>query len=112
MAVFKRVDDQQVYTLNVYDADAVEGTYKVGDVIGKNADTDEISKISSFADAKLAKDDGLEIYLIAQSDAVTYKTGTPYKTYDVEREVVVSTQQNDKSLLAAYRVDNIDNIQF
>lgn len=110
MAEFKRVDDQQVYTLEVYDADAIAGTYSVGSVISRNPQTKEIALVENAAAAKAAIDDGQLLYLIAQSDAVTYKTGTGYKYYDLEKDVEVSTSSDAPSLLAAYRVDNIDNI--
>lgn len=111
MAKFKRVDYQQVYSLSVFDADATEETYKVGSLIGHNAANNEIAPLDTMAAAKQAKDDGLEIYIIAQSDAVTYKEGTPYKTYKLDRSVVVSTQADDLSVIAAYRVDSLDNIE-
>lgn len=110
MAEFKRVDDQQVYTLEVYDADAVLGTHSVGSVISRNASTKEIAPVADAAAAKQAIDDGLQLYLIAQSDAVTNKTGTGYKYYDLDKDVEVSTDSGEPSLLAAYRIDNIDNI--
>ena len=112
MAKFKRVDYQQVYTLLVYDADATADTYSVGSVISYDSSSNEIAPLSTMAAAQTAKGSGLEIYIIAQSDAVTYKEGTPYKTYDLERSVVVSTQSDDLSIIAAYRVDSLDNIEF
>ena len=111
MAKFKRVDYQQVYTLDVYDADAAKNTYAVGTLISHNPANKEIAPLADMATAKQAKDDGLEIYIIAQSDAVTYKEGTPYKTYKLDRSVVVSTVAEDLSTIAAYRVDSLDNIE-
>lgn len=110
MAEFKRVDDQQVYTLEVYDADAVLGTYSVGSVVSRNPETKEIAPVANAAAAKAAIDDGQLLYLIAQSTAVTEKTGTGYKHYDTDKQVTVSTNQDAPSLLAAYRIDNVDNI--
>lgn len=110
MAEFKRVDDQQVYTLEVYDDDAVKGTHKVGSVISRDTSTKEIAPVADAAEAKVAIGNGLQLYLIAQSDAVTNKTGTDYKYYDLDKDVEVSTKSGEPSLLAAYRIDNIDNI--
>lgn len=112
MAKFKRVDGQQVYSLFVYDADATEETYEVGSVIGHNVANNEIAPLADAATAKAAKDDGQEIYIIAQSDAVTNKTGTAYKTYKLDRSVIVSTTAENLSTIAAYRVDNLDNIEW
>lgn len=112
MAKFNRVDYQQVYSFDAYDADAVSSTYKVGSVISRNKSTGEIAPIASAADAITALGNGLELYIIAQSDAVTYKTGTPYKSYALDDSVVVSTVSTSPSVIAGYRVDNIDNIEW
>lgn len=110
MAEFKRVDDQQVYTLEVFDADAASDTYSVGSVISRDSSTKEIAPVANAAAAKQAITAGLQLYVIAQSDAVTNKTGTGYKHYDLDKDVEVSTKSSEPSLLAAYRVENIDNI--
>ena len=110
MATFKRVDDQQVYSFTAYSADGEE--LFVGDVIDRNSATGEINKVASAADAMAAKVEGHELYLLAQSTAVTEKTGTAYKTYALDKKVVVSTDATDQSILAGYRIDNIDNINW
>ena len=110
MAEFKKIDNQQVYTLEVYDADANRETYSVGSVFSRNVSTKEIAPVAAAAAAKQAIDDGLQLYIVAQSDAVTNKTGTEYKNYNISKFVEVSTDSGAPSLLAAYRVDSIDNI--
>lgn len=110
MATFKRVDDQQVYSFTAYSEEELE--LFVGDVIDRNSSTSEINKIESAEDAMAAIVDGHELYLLAQSTAVTEKTGTPYKTYALDKKVVVSTDATDQSILAGYRIDNIDNINW
>ena len=111
MATFKRVDGQQVYSFTAYiDTDGDE--LFVGDVIDRNSATGEINKVASAADAMAAKVEGHELYLLAQSTAVTEKTGTAYKTYALDKSVVVSTDATDQSILAGYRIDNIDNINW
>jgi hypothetical protein len=110
MATFKRVDDQQVYSFTAYAGEELE--LFVGDVIDRNSSNGEINKVESAADAMAAKVEGHELYLLAQSTAVTEKTGTPHKTYALDKKVVVSTDATDPSILAGYRIDNIDNINW
>lgn len=110
MATFNRVDGQQVYSFTAYAGEELE--LLVGDVIDRISATGEINKVASAEDAMTAKAAGHELYLLAQSTAVTEKTGTPYKTYALDKEVVVSTDATDQSILAGYRIDNIDNINW
>lgn len=110
MATFKRVDGQQVYSFLGYNADADE--FFVGDVIDRNSATGEINKVPAAADAMAARVEGHELYLLAQSDAVTYKTGTEYKTYKTNKKLVISSDPANQSVIAGYRIDNIDNINW
>lgn len=110
MAVFKRVDYQQVYSFQAVKASG-SGEFEVGSLISRNAANNEISVITSLEDAKQAKDDGMELYIISQSDAVTYKTGKEYQTYKMSREIEVSSDAQNPSIVAGYRVDNLDNIE-
>lgn len=110
MATFKRVDDHQVYSFTAYIAE--DQDLYPGDVVDRNSSTGEINKVDSAADAMAAKVEGHELYLLAQSDAVTYKTGTEYKTYKLARKIDVSTDAADQSIVAGYRIDNIDNINW
>lgn len=117
MAVFKKFDNQQAYQLMCfvdgsgasYEAD--DEIFNVGDVFGYNVATGEISHLDALADIKGAVDDGMEIYIVAQDDAVTHKTGTAYKSYKVGNgTVTVGTTSATKALVVAYRVENIENI--
>ena len=110
MATFKRVDDQQVYSFEAHIADAAD--LYPGDVVDRNSATGEINKVDSAADAMAALVEGHELYLLAQSDAVTYKTGTAYKTYKLDRVINVSTDSANPSIIAGYRIDNLDNINW
>lgn len=113
MAQFIRVDYQQVYTFKGYQTAANEGAalkLTVGDLISRNAATNEVAKITTMAAAKQAKDDGMELYIVAQGDAVTNKTGTAYKSYKISQDVTVGIAAASATLIAGYRVDNLDNI--
>ena len=112
MATFKRVDYQQVYTLDVYDSVNSGSAYVVGEVISRNPNTKEIDHCASASAAKTALAAGDELYIIAQSDAVTNKTGTAYKTYKLARSLSISDSSSALSVIAAYRVDNVDNVNF
>lgn len=112
MATFKRIDRQQVYSLEVYDSVDSGSGYKVGDVISRNPNTKEIDHCASASAARTALGNGDELYMIAQSDAVTLKSGTAYKTYKLNRSVTISDSSSALSLIAAYRVDNVDNVNF
>ena len=72
MATFKKFDNQQVYQL---DASGAGFELEVGDVISYNESTKTATQVTSLVGAKNAIDNGLELYLVAQSDAVTYKHG-------------------------------------
>lgn len=112
MAQFKKFDNQQTYQLDCYvDGDAAV-ELAVGALFARSTETGEITVISDLGDLEGANEAGTEIYMVAQSDAVTHKTGTAYKTYIVgNRKVVVSNSSAAKSLVVAYRVENIDNIE-
>ena len=93
--VFKKFDNQQVYQLEISNGSAAG--LKVGSLF-------------SYADGVATKvttkegAEGKELYLVAQSDAVTYKTGTAYKSYAIDPVV-------EGLVIVAYRVDSIENLE-
>jgi hypothetical protein len=105
MATFKKFDNQQVYQLHTPTVIELE----VGDLISYNNSSEEIVKVNSLALAKQAKDDGLELYIVAQSDAITYKNGTGYKSAKlVGGDTVNATGDH---IVVAYRVETLSNIE-
>lgn len=108
MARFKKFDNQQVFQLVSKTVDEFE----VGDVISYNAapSSQEVTLVDTYAKAKQAMDDGLELYLIAQSDAITYKTGTGYKSAKLGDETV-NLDGAEHNIVVAYRVENLSNIE-
>ena len=112
MAKFKRVDYQQAYAIKAYASATEDLKLVVGNIISHNAGTDQVALLSDAAAAVTAKNNGLEIYIISQADAVTYKTGTSYKSYAIDNTVVVPSNSASKGLVVGYRVDNLDNIEW
>lgn len=107
MATFKKFDNQQVYQL---DASGAVFELAVGDVISYDESSKTATKVTSLEGAKTAIDGGLELYLVAQSDAVTYKHGKGYKSYrfDESLEGVIS---DNGSTIVAYRIETLSNIE-
>lgn len=105
--VFKKYDEQQTYQVPAKNAAGIE--LVVGDVFSQNPATHEIEKIESVADAIAAMGDQKELYMVAQSDAVTFKTGTAYKTYKIDE--TVEADANEETIIVAYRVTMVDNIE-
>lgn len=104
--VFKKYDEQQVYQVPAKNAAGID--LAVGDVFSQNPSTHEIEKITTKAEAVAAAADQKELYLVAQSDAITYKTGTEYKSYAIGE--TVTAEANVETIIAAYRVTMIDNV--
>lgn len=104
--VFKKYDEQQVYQVSAKNAAGID--LAVGDVFSQNPSTHEIEKVVNKADAITALADQKELYLVAQSDAITYKTGTAYKTYAIGE--TVEADSNVETIIAAYRITMIDNV--
>lgn len=95
--VFNKFENQSVYQVNCAGGEAGI-TLNVGDLFSHDPSTNAIVKIETKANAKSAVASGLELYLVAQGDAVTEKTGTAYNhTISVEQLLSKKTQQ--KSLL-------------
>lgn len=106
--VFKKYDEQQVYQVEAKNATGGELKLKVGEVIGIDCVSREISKIANKSAAEIALADQNELYLIAQSDDITEKLGTAYKTYKISDEVVLDN--GETKIIAAYRITMIDNV--
>ena len=104
--VFKKYDEQQVYQVPAKNAAGIE--LVVGDMFSQNPATHEIEKIESKAEAITALSDQKELYIVAQSDDITFKTGVAYKTYKIED--TVKAEANVETIIAAYRVTMIDNV--
>lgn len=112
MAVFKRVNDQYTITVDAYEA--LGGKLKVGDVVTYDVQSKEITKIDNETELKQAANNGLTILILAQSDAVTEKTGTGYKEYKTSRDVNFAghTTGETTKKITGYVVKDITNVQF
>lgn len=105
MARFKKFDNQQVFQLVTESS----GVFEVEDMISYDADAQTVTLVDSYEKAKTAMGNGLELYIIAQSDAITYKTGTGYKSAKLGDEKV--TLDGAEHIIVAYRVENLSNIE-
>ena len=106
--VFKKFDEQQVYQVPCTNVSGLK--LKVGDVFAQNPATHEVEPIATKAEAVETQAEGIrELYMVAQSDAVTEKTGTAYKTYAIDR--IVNLEAGVEKIVAAYRITMIDNIE-
>lgn len=105
MARFKKFDNQQVFQLVTESS----GVFEVEDMISYDADAQTVTLVDSYEKAKTAMGNGLELYIIAQSDAITYKTGTGYKSAKLGDEKV--TLDGTEHIIVAYRVENLSNIE-
>lgn len=108
MAKFKRVADQ--YTEQV-DAKLSSGTatWNVGDLFSYVHSTKVAAKITKASEVEAALGAGKRVYLIAQSDAVTEKTGTAnIKTYKLAQTVAMGTTAK---IVVAYPVTDVTNIE-
>lgn len=112
MAVFKRVNDQYTITVDAYKA--LGDKLKVGDVVAYDVQSKEITIIENEAALKDAADTGMTILILAQSDAVTEKTGTGYKEYKTSRDVDFEghTTGATTKKITGYVVKDITNVQF
>lgn len=104
--VFKKFDEQQVYQVPAKHTTGLE--LEVGDVFSHNPATHEVEQVTSKAAAIEAAAAKKELYLVAQGDTVTEKTGTSYKDYNISR--LVTLEANVEKIVAAYRVTMIDNV--
>lgn len=113
MAKFKRVNDQYTVGVEAYKADGV--ALQTGDVVSYNPSSKEMSKLAGLANVKQAMDDGLTVLLLAQSDAVTNKTGTDdIKNYRLSKEISFTGYTSDANtkLVVGYVVKDLTNIEF
>ena len=104
--VFKKYNEQQVYQVPAKNEAGIN--LVVGNMFSQNPATHEIAKIESKADAVAALADQKELYIVAQSDAITFKTDVAYKTYKIED--TVKADASVETIIAAYRVTMIDNV--
>lgn len=106
--VFKKFDEQKVYQVPCVNAGGIE--LEVGDIFSHNPASHEVEQITSKGDALAIVNEGIrELYMVAQSDAVTEKTGTGYKDYNIGR--LVNLEAGVEKIVAAYRVTMIDNVE-
>lgn len=105
--VFKKFDEQQVYQVPAKSVAGAE--LEVGNVISHNPATHEVVEITKKSDAIAALANQKELYLIAQSDAVTEKTGTDYKCYNISR--LVNLEAGVEKIIAGYRITFVDNVE-
>jgi hypothetical protein len=98
--VFKKYDEQQTYQVPV--SGSID--LKVGDLFAYDIEAKTVTKVTNKDAAVTAIAAGQELYLVAQSDAITHKTGVEYKTYKISDEVKTSP-------VVAYRVTNIENVE-
>ena len=101
MATFKKFGNQQVYKLKT--AEAVN--LKTGDVINYDHSAKTSIKVTTMEAAETAFASN-SLYIIAQSDAITYNNGTGYKTAKL-----VGMDEVKGNIIVAYRVDSLANIE-
>lgn len=105
--VFKKFDEQQVYQVPCVNEAGLE--LEVGDVFSHNPATKEVEQVTTKANAVAAQANQKELYLVAQGDPVTEKTGTEYKNYNISR--IVTLEAEVEKIVAAYRITMIDNVE-
>ena len=101
MATFKKFDNQQVYKLKT----AAAVNLKTGDVINYDHNAKTATKVTTMEAAETAFASN-SLYIIAQSDAITYNNGTGYKTAKL-----VGMDEVKGNIIVAYRVDSLANIE-
>jgi hypothetical protein len=104
--VFKKFDGQSVCQVSVNPKDSHE--LEVGAMIAVDTAKD-VSEITRVAQANEALAANKTLYIIAQSDAVTEKTGTEYKSYNIGR--LVELKAGVEKIVACYRITMIDNVE-
>lgn len=105
--VFKKFDEQQVYQVPAKSVGGLE--LSVGDVFSHNPATHEVAEVTKKSEAIAAIAAQKELYLVAQSDVVTEKTGTEYKNNNISR--IVKLEAGIEKIVAAYRITMIDNVE-
>lgn len=106
MFTFKKYDNQKTAQVSAKLASG-SADWTVGDLFSLVPDTGVAAKVSTLAEAKAAIVAGSQLYVVAQGDAVTDKTGTPYKSYKIDRTVKMS---NTPKIVVAYIVEDIHNL--
>lgn len=112
MATFRKFDNQQVYQLHTSSVEQ----FKVGDVVSYNPAARTLTKVPTRAEALALLADQKELYLIAQSDAVTFKTGTAYKSKKLDEVVngpiaADNVDSNNERTVVAYRIETLANVE-
>ena len=119
MATFRKFDNQQVYRLPTVST----AQLKVGDVVSYNPANRELTKVVSKANAIELFADQKELFIVAQSDAVTFKTGTEYKSKKLDEtvngpiaaenlvKVDIEGVPTDARIIVAYRIDTLANVE-
>lgn len=112
MATFRKFDNQQVYKIHTSSATPLE----VGDVVSYNPSSRELTKVTTKANALELFADQKELFIVAQSDAVTFNMGTPYKTKKLATEVngeiaAANLDAKGERTIAVYRIDTLANVE-
>lgn len=111
MATFRKFDNQQVYQIHT----TSETELKVGDVVSYNPANRELTKVTSKSDAIEKFADQKELFIVAQSDAVTFKTGRGYKNYKLDETVngpiaAENLNEDGERTIVAYRIETLANV--
>ena len=104
MATFKKYENQ--VTKQVPVASVPSGGLKVGDLFTYTPASKAIAKITKASEVTTALGSGLEVYLVAQGDMITYNEATGYKEYKVSDTVSAGSNK----IVVAYPVLNATNI--
>ena len=104
MATFKKYENQ--VTKQVPVASVPSGGLNVGDLFTYTPASKAIAKITKASEVATALGSGLEVYLVAQGDMITYNNATGYKEYKISDTVSAGSNK----IVVAYPVLNATNI--
>ena len=104
--VFKKFEGQAVSQIEVHPTDSHE--LEVGAMISVDT-AKEVAEITRVAQVNEALAAGKKLYILAQSDAVTAKSGTAYKSYDISR--IITLNADTDAVVVGYPVTDIANIE-
>ena len=104
MTTFKKYENQ--VTKQVPVASVPSGGLKVGDLFTYTPASKAIAKITKASEVATALGNGLEVYLVAQGDMITYNEATGYKEYKISDTVSAGSNK----IVVAYPVLNATNI--
>lgn len=96
--VFKKFEGQETVQIPVTTINA-----KVGDLISV---TEGAAMVHPTIDDAKENAAGKKLYIVAQSDAVTEKTGTAYKSYEISRTVTAPG-----GIVVCYPVKDIEGLE-